>query len=100
MSEIFRRLKYLFLISLAIIFLYFSLSPSEYDKYLKKYNLNAPFDYVSQKYQELTFIKLSAEELKMINSKSVYINYPQKSIKLNLADLGISFNERRERVLD
>jgi hypothetical protein len=100
MSDFFRRIKYLFLISLAIVFLYLSLSPSEYDKYLKKYNLNAPFDYVTQKYRELTFVKLSPQELQMINNKSIYINYPQKSIKYNLADLGISFNERREKIID
>jgi len=100
MSEIFRRLKYLLLISLAIIFLVFSLQPSEYDKYLKKYNLNVPFDYISQKYNELSLLKLTPEELKVINTKSIYINYPQKSIKYSLGDLGISFNEKKERVID
>ena len=92
MSIFFKVLKYLILISIALIFLYFSLSPSEYEKYSKEYQLNKPFEYIEQKYRELTFIPLSEKEVDFVNNKEVFINYPQKSIRYVLLDLGVTYN--------
>jgi len=96
MSIFFKVLKYLILISIALIFLYFSLSPSEYEKYSKEYQLNKPFEYIEQKYRELTFIPLSEKEVDFVNNKEVFINYPQKSIRYVLLDLGVTYNSKRE----
>jgi hypothetical protein len=100
MSFIYKFLKYIILIFIALVFLYFSLVPSEFQKYTTEYKLNQPFDYLKNKYNELTFIPLNEKELEVINSKEIYINYPQKSIRYQLSDLGISFNSNRERVID
>jgi len=100
MSIIYKIIKYLILISIAILFLYFSLVPAEFEKFSKHYQINKPFDYINQKYQEYTFIPLNEKELSLINRKELFINYPQKSIRYELKDLGISFNSRRERELD
>jgi hypothetical protein len=82
------------------VFLYFSLSPSEFEKYSREYQLNKPFNYVQQKYKELTFIPLSEKEVEFVNSKEIFINYPQKSIRYLLSDLGITYNSKRELQVD
>lgn len=100
MSGIFKFLKYIVLILIALVFLYFSLVPEEYNRYSKEYQINKPFEFLQNQYKQLTFIPLSEKEVEMINNKEIFINYPQKSIRYTLKDLGISFNEKRERVVD
>lgn len=100
MSIFFKFVKYLVLISIALLFLYFSLTPSEYEKYSKQYDLYRPFDYINQKYREFTFIPLNEKEVEFVNNKEIFINYPQKSIRYVLTDLGITYNSKREVQID
>lgn len=100
MSKLFKFFKYIFLITLGFLFLYFSLTPSEYERYYNEYQINRPIDYLNQKYKELTFIPLNERELEILNNKEIFINYPQKSIRYQLKDLGVSYNKNREIVLD
>ena len=100
MPFFFKLFKYLFLISIALIFLYFSLAPGEYEKYTKQYNLNRPLDFLQQKYKEITFIPLNEKEVEFVNNKEIFINYPQKSIRYTLRDIGITYNSKRELLLN
>jgi len=50
--------------------------------------------------QDLGLAKVSPEKLSEVNSKGVFINFPNKSIFYNLDKIGVSFDENRERKLD
>lgn len=100
MSTFIKIIKYLILIFIAAVFLYLSLKPSIYQDFLIKYNSYNPLNFLNQKYREITFIPLSEKELEFVNSKEIFINYPQKSIRFLISDLGIKFNSKREREID
>ncbi len=92
--------KYIFLILIALIFLYLSLTPQDAEKYSKELGINNLSDYISTKYRDLIFIPLNEKEVDFVNNKDIYVNYPQKSLRFSLSELGVSFNSKRERQID
>jgi hypothetical protein len=72
---------YLFLIFLSIFFLLLS--------FFIKNPVTTP---VVEKLQKINILPLSENDLKIINSKGVYINFPNKSIFYTLDEVGIKFN--------
>lgn len=100
MLKLYKFFKYLFLLSIAGVFLYLSLYPDEYEKYNKKassyLNSNNLVIYLKQ----IHFLKLSQAEIEAINNKSIFINFPQKSVEFKLIDIGITFNENKEMLID
>lgn len=80
---------------IGFLFLYFSFYPNEINFWLSKYNLDTLLNQTSETLNDIRFDKPSAEELNTINNKGVYINYPQKSMRYSLADIGIAFDNKK-----
>ena len=80
---------------IGFLFLYFSFYPNEINFWLSKYNLDTILNQTSETLNDIRFDKPSAEELNTINNKGVYINYPQKSMRYSLADIGIAFDNKK-----
>jgi len=80
---------------IGFLFLYFSFYPNEIETWLARYNLTSIFDQTSEKLSDIRFDKPSAEELNAINSKGIFINYPQKSMRYSLNDMGLFFNDKK-----
>jgi hypothetical protein len=91
---------YVTLIFVGLLFLYFSFSPNEIQNYSKIFHIDKATNFISDKYRSLIFVSLSEEELKFVNNREIFINYPQKSMRFTLADFGVSFNSKRERIVD
>ena len=90
MSKFSKIVINLFLIVVAGAFLYFSFKPNEIETYQKNY-----FSFIDniewiKKLKDLNYFPLSERDLAYYNSKNVYVNYPQKSFRLSLQEIGIS----------
>lgn len=89
---------------IGLIFLFFSFFPENLESNLKKFNLDTLLTNTGEKIttfsNDLTFVKPSPETLKAVNSKGIYINYPQKSMRFSLEEIGISFDEKKEQQIN
>lgn len=76
-----RIILYIFLILIAIGMLGFSYQKEIYQSYLKYSNL------------------LPDEEVRKINNKKIFVNFPNKSQQFTLSEIGISYKNNKERVI-
>jgi len=98
--KFFKFIAYGALTLIGLVFLFFSFFPESLESNLKQYNLDQFLSNTGDKINtfsnEITFIKPSPETLKAVNSKGIYINYPQKSMRFSLEEMGLSFNEKKD----
>jgi lipoprotein-anchoring transpeptidase ErfK/SrfK len=100
MSSIYKVVRSIVLIAIAIVFLYFSYSPSELQKYTDQFNEYIDNIALVKQLREINLFPVSERELNSINSRSIYVNYPQKSVRVSLSDIGVSIDNRKNQVLD
>ena len=88
--KFFKLIAYGALTLIGLVFLFFSFFPESLESNLKQYNLDQFLSNTGDKINtfsnEITFIKPSPETLKAVNSKGIYINYPQKSMRFSLEE--------------
>jgi len=100
MSKFSKIVINLLLIVIAGAFLYFSFKPNEIETYQKNY-----FSFIDniewiKKLKDLNYFPLSERDLAYYNSKNIYVNYPQKSFRLSLQEIGISFDNRKKQLVN
>jgi len=100
MPTLYKVVRSIVLIAIAIVFLYFSYKPTELQIYSDKF-----YEYIDnltfvKQLREINLFPVSERELNSINSRNIYVNYPQKSVKVSLSDIGISIDSRKNQVLD
>lgn len=100
MPTLYKVVRSIVLIAIATIFLYFSYKPTELKIYSDKF-----YEYIDnvtfvKQLRDINFFPVSERELSSINSRSIYVNYPQKSVRVTLSDIGISIDSRKNQVLD
>jgi hypothetical protein len=100
LQKFFKIIIYGIFTFIGFLFLYFSFYPNEIQKWLDKYNLTSTFEQTSEKLSDIRLYKPSAEELNAINSKGIYVNYPQKSMRFSLTEMGLAFNDKKVLLSD
>ena len=100
MPTLYKVVRSIVLIAIAIVFLYFSYKPAELQIYSDQF-----YEYIDnvtfvKQLRDINFFPVSERELSSINSRSIYVNYPQKSVRVSLSDIGISIDSRKNQVLD
>ena len=103
-KNFFKIIAYGIFTLIGFVFLYFSFFPQSLESFLKDNNLDTFISNTSEKVStftnDLTFVKPSQETLNTVNSKGIYINYPQKSMRFSLNEMGLSFNDKKELQVD
>ena len=103
-KNFFKIIAYGIFTLIGFVFLYFSFFPQSLESFLKDNNLDTFISNTSEKVStftnDLTFVKPSQETLNAVNSKGIYINYPQKSMRFSLNEMGLSFNDKKELQVD
>lgn len=100
MPSFYKIVRSMLLIAIAGVFLYFSYKPSELQSYQTSFN--DYFDNLSfvKQLREFNYFPVSEKELGFINSRNIYVNYPQKSVKISLLEIGVSIDNRKNQVVD
>ncbi len=100
MPAFYKTARSIVLIAIAFVFLYFSYKPNELQIYTDQFN--GYFDNLAfvKQLREFNYFPISEKELSFINSRSIYVNYPQKSVKLSLSEIGVSIDNKKNQVVD